>query len=131
MILFALSAAMTLASATSVKLSPASDEPELAACLAKPSPSDGGQQVTACYEAAVARTDVAILAAEKALATEAEKRRVGPNLTTGMIAFRHYRDEWCAFERGFEGDPGARNSTGLMCRYEVSRFQIYRLTHAN
>ncbi len=131
MILFALFATMALSSSQPADPRSANDDPDLAACLAAPSPSDGGEQVTACYESAVVRADAAIVAADKALAAEANKRRLGQELANGMTGFRRYRDSWCAFEHGFEGDPGARTATGLMCRYEVSRFQLYRLTHAN
>lgn len=106
-------------------------DPELEKCLAAKTGLSGGDQVTGCYNAALARIDARLTTEEHNLAGKAAAAKVSAPLVEGMHAWRAYRESWCSFEQKLESDPLARPSTGLMCRYELGQYQLTRMSQAN
>jgi uncharacterized protein YecT (DUF1311 family) len=106
-------------------------DPELNTCLGIDDPAaaaDPASHVVACYGAAQVRADAALTAAyAKLRATYATNAALLAALAEGEKAFAVYRADWCKVDQAAEGEPRMIEATAMMCRLELTRYQLYRI----
>jgi hypothetical protein len=104
---------------------------ELNRCLGvddKTNPGDPVPHIVACYDAAQARADAALVAGyAKLRSTYAAKSIVLAEIDAGEKAFRAYRESWCKVDEAAEDEPRMTVATAKMCWLELTRYQLYRI----
>ena len=106
-------------------------DPELERCLAVDDPASAADPVShivACYGAAQTRADAALAAGyAKLRTTYAGKADLLAGLDEGEKAFDAYRASWCKVDQAAEDEPRMVEATAMMCRLELTRYQVYRI----
>jgi uncharacterized protein YecT (DUF1311 family) len=106
-------------------------DPELDQCLGIDDPAAAADpviHVVACYRAAQTRADAALAAGyAKLRATYSDKPALLAALATGEAAFVAYRASWCTVDEAAENEPRMIEATAMMCRLELTRYQLYRI----